>query len=233
MKLLELLEAALKDQQTSRNIDLIEDTFGPNPCTNLMFQDEAGAKHLTQCDSPRCPNCGLRKAAQLWQHVTSTFGPQATLYTITDDDDYTRLRDRIRQHKHRTGVEVHYISWNIGQGNRLLFTDADLDNAPAPTQTAAIKASLIDHYRRGVAALRKTWNIGTVTLSRSRLQWESVTGKLSWVRRLTKQEQSDLVLESERREMLREMGYDPDLWETFDFGEERHSIIDLWRTPRG
>ena len=139
----------------------IEDTFGPNPCKRTLFlNSETGEYAQTLCDSPRCPDCGPLKAKLLWEAVT-TLGDQVTLVICQDDKDYKQVRDRIRKARQRHNTDYQYASWY--DGGRFVITDAPLDGERI--QLAQIKKRLMTIYKWGEAKLRKSWHMGSVTLS--------------------------------------------------------------------
>jgi hypothetical protein len=205
-----------------------EERFGPNPCTNLRFLDDDYEVHTTQCNRPRCPDCGPRKSSLLWTHLEDTFDPQVNLYAVETEDDYQRLVTRIRVHRHRTGESVEYASWRIDNTTRILITNLDL-NGGSRVQLASLKKRATEAYQRGFARLRKSWNIGSVTLLRKSFT-ESVTGKLKWVRTLTQREERASLVEAERRAMVVEAGFDPDEWDTWE-DEDGHieSTLTTWK----
>lgn len=168
MNLDQFLKNAARKHLAEHARQLNDDTFGPNPCNRTVVVDtQTGTGFTTLCDSPRCEHCGPRKAKLLWDGITGTFGAQANLYTVTDDLEYRRLRDRIRKHRQTHGVPAQYVSWHIGNGTRLLLTDVDLTGGQR-VMLAKIKKGLLEAYQQGRAALRKTWDIASVTLFHKR-----------------------------------------------------------------
>lgn len=160
--------------------DKLHAELGYNPCRRITFEDEAGTLHHTQCNNPRCPDCGKRKAHLLWNGIQDTFTDGDHLIMTTNEHDYRRLRDRIRQHRRRHNQQYEYVSWHIGADRRLTLTNAPLTDTPVTT-LHDIKDSLLNAYQKGLAALRKSWGIVSVTLSAIAFD-KSVTGKLKFRR---------------------------------------------------
>ena len=154
---------------------LLDATFGPNPCQNLTFTNEnTGDMFSTLCDSPRCPHCGPRKAALLWNGILQLLGGQCTAIAIKDDHHYKQLRDTLRKRRQR-GAEVHYLSFATEDGQRLLLTNEHLDGSRR-IQTASLKKAIVGLYQKGKAQLRKSWSEAwRVTLSHRSNTRKSVT----------------------------------------------------------
>lgn len=168
-----------------RNRDItgtLEDTFGPNPCNGLCFQnEETGERVYRLCDSPRCKDCGPRKAALLWHHLTTQFGDQAYIATVPAAD-YKKTTALIRQNRIRHGVDYQYAAVDLGDDTLLLVTNCPLDGAHR-YQVSSIKKRFLSAYQTVRRALRKSWEIGSVTLSHwgSRKSvtevWKAIFGK--------------------------------------------------------
>lgn len=166
------------------------EALGANPCDRVALRDEEGTTLLIACDSPRCPDCGPRKFNQLWAGMETHFGGQVDLYAVGSDLEYRQMRDAIRQQSVSHGQKYEYVSWRMPDGSRVVATDAKLRRASTRTQLAALKAGLKQAYLTGWAAIRKTWTLAKLTLSRERVRESvSIVGKLRYIRvRSTRQQ---------------------------------------------
>lgn len=221
------MAATVREQLRQRVKEMEEQQ---NPCRRLQLVDDARDLHGTNCNQVTCPDCGPLKTKRLWEGVASTFGAQAHLAMVTNEEEYQKLRNNLRQRRHRAGGGYEYVSWHIGGDRRMILISDPIDGITSNTMVASIKASLLDCYRKGLASLRKSWSVAIVTLSRVSLT-ESVTGRLRFWKRPNRQEEIlDKAVEDQRQRLLN-AGLDPDEWDVWDENGTLKSTINAGQIP--
>ena len=95
--------------KTREVVDLIEDTFGPNPCTRLHLQADTEDLYLP-CDSKRCEDCGPRKQATMTQQLEATMGEYTYIQRIETKQQLERTLARVKKQAQRAGDEFKYQS---------------------------------------------------------------------------------------------------------------------------
>ena len=173
---------SLSEWRKGRQARIAEDTFGPNPCRGACFEnEETGERIYFLCDSPRCVHCGPRKASLLWHHLQTRFGGSAHVAHIRSDS-YRAVTSNIRKRRERDGVNYQYAAMDLGNGDFLVVSDCDLQGFDQMA-LAAIKKRFLTAYQTVRRGLRKSWEIGSVTLSHKSVRksvttlWKAIYGK--------------------------------------------------------
>ena len=226
MKLLELLEAALKDQQTSRNIDLIEDTFGPNPCQSLVLTHEDGTTFGSACDGKRCVHCGPRKKATIQHQLEQGLGERAYITTYTDRLTLDRDIERTRKAAQRTGTTLLLQSVGDSTLGYIVASNQRISDDSRLSLVSQWMRRILDTYHHSVERIRRSYALGRVSLVRLRRKGNS--GQPSMWARLTDTfvglnavQQAEI----ERRDDLAgDIG-----WHVWDEGGKLLNTIQAWR----
>ena len=209
---------------------VLTDTFGENPCRRNVFANIDTSEVIeTFCDSPRCDDCGPRKAYRLWYGVEEKLVGAVTLVKIDEDDEqqYKATIGLIRQRRSRRNIDCHYISW-VDAGERYILTDApDIDGRRVLAEQ--YRKRVVALYQTGRAYLRKSLDLARVSLrSVTRSLMKRGRGVTPWrymkKKFATSRDQQRYIADSQNAIVMKSLGMDGwQVWED-EHGRLRSSI---------
>ena len=172
--------------------DIIEDTFGPNPCTSLhLHNDETNETLKLPCNGKRCIHCGPRKKATIQHQMKQGFGEYAYITTYSDRIELDRAIERIRKADSRANRTPVIQSVGDATLGWILVSNRPTYDTQRLTTLADWYRRILDLYHHSVQRIRRSYALGRLSLVRNRRSTNS--GQASpWYRRSIN---SDVVTE--------------------------------------
>ena len=218
--------AAKKAQLKIQTVDeKIQNTFGPNPCTNLKLVDDTGELLELICDSKRCPDCSPRKQATMQLQLAHTFGVNAYIHRYATTAEAATITARLKKEAQRAGDVLLYQNVGDDYTGAILITDRPQHGHQARTNLMDWMKRIIQSWLYGDNRIRRSQAIGRLSLLTYKRRvkvgtspWQRLTARFVSVR--------ERLLEAEikrRDELVAEVG-----WHVWEGDTRIESSISAW-----
>ena len=163
--LLDALREVNKGYRQKSLEELIEDTFGPNPCDQLhLHNTETGETLNLTCDTKRCLHCGPRKKAILQHQMQQLLGRYVYIARTTDKTLIDRGIEAAKKRRQRNGEDFYYTIVGDATLGYLIISNTQLLDEQRLMDIRDWWKRILDTYHHAVQRIRRSRAFGRMSL---------------------------------------------------------------------